>query len=338
MWANYTHFYRQMRATSLFHHYLRTIIPVFFILVSSGCKNPDEQNVGHDYSTPIVYFDKCTRYQFAIDSLPYAELTRTTYSAKNLADTSAPTDDEGIRLSLYDDSLYYQPVNMAHIAYELIAAFREAGDSAHLQLAVKYVKRLVEIGIEHDGAVYYGYPIDYKVHRMNKGFLKAPWYSGMAQGEILGLLARIFWVTGDSLYAEYAGKTFRSFLRPRGLGGPWTVFLDPNGCYWIEEYPTDPPSQTLNGFIYAVFGLYDYYLLTGSGEVEEILQASLSTLKNYIPLYRRPGKPSFYNLRFRHWSKPYHRVHIRQFRQLYKITGDEFFNDWADIFERDFNQ
>ncbi|UCE25019.1 MAG: hypothetical protein JSU74_02930 [Candidatus Zixiibacteriota bacterium] len=326
-----------MRTSARTHLYRLTLIFALTLLASTGCKKPDDAIRGHDYATPMTYFPKCVSHRFVIDSLPYAQLTRITYSAGGISDTSVPTDEEGIRMSQYDGSLYYHPVYMCHVAYELVAAYRKTADSAHLELAKKYVNRLILNGTEYDGAIYYDYPIDYKVHRMERAFLKAPWHSGMAQGEILGLLVRMFWVTGDSIYIDYAGKTFKSFLRPRGQGGPWTVFVDSKGCYWIEEYPTEIPSQTLNGFIYALYGLYDYYLLTRSDDVEEILQKSLSTLKNYIPLYRRPGKPSFYNLTYRHWSKRYHRMHIEQCRQLYKITKDEFFNEWADIFEQDFS-
>jgi hypothetical protein len=75
--------------------------------------------------------------------------------------------------------------------------------------------------------------------------------------------------------------------------------------------------------------------MTHSPEAEEILQNCLSTIKNYLPQYRRPGQPSFYGLRFRYYARGYHYVHIGQLRQLYKITGDDFFRAWADTLESD---
>ena len=141
--------------------------------------------------------------------------------------------------------------------------------------------------------------------------------------------------TGDSTYIEIARTTFLSFRRLRGDARPWTVFEDSCGCYWVEEYPAKRPSRTLNGFIAAVLGLYDYYQLTGDEVAGATLADGLSTLKNYIPCYRRPGKPSFYGLTFGHYEINYHRLHIRQIRMLHRMTGDPFFSEWADSFARD---
>ena len=32
----------------------------------------------------------------------------------------------------------------------------------------------------------------------------------------------------------------------------------------LEEYPGSPPDHTLNGFIFALYGVYDYYVITRS--------------------------------------------------------------------------
>ncbi len=302
-----------------------------------SAEDKQERDRGHDWETEIRFPDRCVNYEFEIDSIPYSELTNITYSDKTVNNPSGPVDGDGIVMTKYKGELYYQPVNMCHRAFEIVAAYRKTGDSTYLNLAQRHIERLIKESIEYDGAIYYTYAMDHKVHSMDRAPLNAPWHSGMAQGEILGLMTRMFWATGDSSYIDYAQKTFKSFLRPRGDCKPWTVFVDSLGCYWIEEYPTEPPSMTLNGFIYGFFGVYDYYLLTGSDEVKKVLTDCLSTLKNYIPCYRRPGQASFYGLQFRHWSQPYHGVHVKQLRQLYKITNDEFFKQWADIFEEDFN-
>jgi hypothetical protein len=279
--------------------------------------------------------ERCLPHQFQIDSLPYSELPNTSFLPRRLADTTVPADGDGVVMWEYDGELYYHPVTICHRAYQLILAYRETGDTTYLGLAERSVLRLIAESREFGGALYYPYHFDFRAHRLKEGALRAPWYSGMAQGEILGLFVRMFWVTGDSSYCRYAHKTFKSFLRPRGEAEPWTVYFDWRGCYWIEEYTTDVPSQTLNGFIYALYGVYDYWLMTHSRNAEEVLQDCLSTIRNYLPYYRRPGQPSFYGLRFRYYARGYHYVHIDQLRQLYKITGDGFFRDWADTLQSD---
>lgn len=319
----------------------RWLGPILLMLMTHNSVAGDEEVIirdrGFDREFKIKYPDECISYQFDIDSLPYSKLSNITYSEKTLNDTSGFIDGDGIAMTKYRGRLYYHPVNMCHRAFQIVAAYRETGDSTYLHLAERHVKRLIKESHEYDGAIYYTYAMNHKVHSQNRALLTAPWYSGMAQGEILGLMVRMFWATGDSIYVEYARRTFRSFLRPRGGFEPWTVFVDHTGCYWIEEYPTEDPSKTLNGFIYALYGVYDYYLLTNDDQVKKVLTDCLSTLKNYIPSYRRPGQASFYGLEFRHWSQPYHKVHVRQLRQLYKISKDQFFNEWANIFEQDFH-
>ena len=41
-----------------------------------------------------------------------------------------------------------------------------------------------------------------------------------------------------------------------------TQYKDEHGNIWLEEYPTIPTSHVLNGFIYAIFGIYDLYRVT----------------------------------------------------------------------------
>jgi hypothetical protein len=117
------------------------------------------------------------------------------------------------------------------------------------------------------------------------------------------------------------------------------AFNDSLGCFWIEEYPTSPqPSMTLNGFIFGIFGLYDYYELTGDSTAHDLLERALGTVKNYIASYRRPGKASFYGLTFHRYSGYYHMAHIAQLRKLAAISGDPFFSRWADTLNGDYSE
>jgi hypothetical protein len=308
---------------------------ITFFVVSCSEEGLDEHK-GHDFF-PIEFFDECVSHEFEIESLPYEELPRTEFPLRYAQDTSFPRDAEGVMLFEIDDQQYYHPVNMGGRCQILIDAYRRTDDSSYLSLAEKYARRLIAEAMEFEGALYYPYRFGYNVHSMDEARLDAPWFSGMAQGQMLGVLSRMFIATGDSLYLHAADQTFLSLQRLRDEAEPWVVFIDERGCFWIEEYPTATPSMTLNGFNTAVFGLYEYYQLTKNETAGEILQACLSTLKNYIPLFRRPGKVSLYGLTFRHYALNYHQLHIEQFRYLEKMTGDHFFGAWADTFYNDYH-
>jgi len=299
-----------------------------------GCGNKVERK-GFD-RTPIVMPDSCIQYEFTIDSLPYEQRPNTNYGPAAVVNTASPTDPHGVVMYRRGDAVYYHPVEIAHRSLALLDLFHDTGDSLYLASLRHHVDRLLREGIEIEGALYFPYNYDNYVNQQEDGLLTAPWYSGMAQGEILGVLTRTFLTTGDTVYLEAAHRTFNTMLRPQGEAVPWTVFVDSLGCYWIEEYPTEAPSKTLNGFIFAIYGVYDYYLLTKDPGAEQVLQKSLSTVKNYLPSFRRPGRPSFYGLRFGHFSGEYHMIHINQLRMLERVTENAAFGAWADTLAADY--
>ena len=117
------------------------------------------------------------------------------------------------------------------------------------------------------------------------------------------------------------------------------TFVDEEGYYWIEEYPINYPEeaadQVLNGFIFSIYGLYDYYLLTKDPDVKKILKASITTVYNYIPEFRDEGDISFYCLKHHHKDIKYHFIHQDQLSTLTNITGDPFFQAMADSLYND---
>ncbi len=302
----------------------------------SGCDRQKEEK-GHDY-TPIDFFEQCQDYDFVINPLSYNELPGTGVSLSFAADMSFPRDDDGVKMYEYNDRYYYHAVSMCHKAMDLLDAYHQTKDTVWLEQVKKYVRRLVVEASLIDGALYYPCRFDFKVHARDDALLRAPWYSGMAQGTVLSVLVRMFNATRDSTYLDFAHKTFKSFQRLRGEAEPWTVFVDSRGCYWVEEYPLSEPSMTLNGFIAAIYGLYEYHQLIKSDSSEKILKASFNTIKNYVPLFRRRGKPSLYNLRFRHYAADYHKLHIEMLLYLEQMTNDSFFGKWADTLLADYNK
>ena len=246
-----------------------------------------------------------------------------------------PTDEGGI--ILYENK-YYNPIQIANEGLFFIDTYRQTNNPEFLWRAEKYAHKLLELSVKASGALYFPYEFDFALHNIQSETLKAPWYSGMAQGEALSLLTRLYQITEKSEYLESADQVFKSFTNFRG-NGPWTVDIDENGYYWIEEYPNPNAASdhVLNGFIYGLYGVYDYYSLTGNIQSRAILNASLLTLKHYLPDFRNPGQISFYCLGHKQMSESYHRKHIKQLEMLYKITNDIFFKTMADKFYEDYH-
>jgi heparosan-N-sulfate-glucuronate 5-epimerase len=165
--------------------------------------------------------------------------------------------------------------------------------------------------------------------------LKAPWYSGLAQGQGISLLVRAHAETGNPKYLESAALAFRSFLVSTDSGG--VTFTDQAGNLWFEEYILSLPTHILNGFIWSSWGVRDYFLLTGSHEAKNLFAMAVKTLRENLDgydlgfwsLYEQSGTrlPMIA-------SAFYHKLHITQMRVMHRITADQVFAQYADRWER----
>lgn len=245
-----------------------------------------------------------------------------------------PVDQDGI---IFYANQYYHPNQLANTGLYYFDSYRKTNNNEYLVRAEKHAKKLIEKSQEIDGALYFPYEFDFKLHDLKDDVLRAPWYSGMAQGEALSLFVRLYQETNQKEYLAAAQKTFKSFSRLGEKNNPWTVYVDSAGYYWIEEYPEESPDHTLNGFIFGLYGVYDYYELTKDRQAKEISEAALTTLKHYLTEFRKEGGVSYYCLKHQKQDKKYHQTHIEQLNMLYKTTGDEYFKSMADNFYNDYH-
>ena len=164
--------------------------------------------------------------------------------------------------------------------------------------------------------------------------LKAPWYSGLAQGQGISVLVRAHGETKRPEYLQAAQRAFASFLAPVAEGG--VSFTDSKGDLWFEEYIVSPPTHILNGFIWAAWGVHDYYLATGEKTAKALFDAAVKTLLKNLAAYDL-GFWSLYEqsgTRMKMVASPfYHQLHIAQLRVMHALTGEENFADVASRWE-----
>jgi heparosan-N-sulfate-glucuronate 5-epimerase len=165
--------------------------------------------------------------------------------------------------------------------------------------------------------------------------LKAPWYSGLAQGQGISLLVRAHKATADQAYLEAAARAFESFLKPIAEGG--VIFTDYRGDIWVEEYIVSPPTHILNGFIWTAWGVRDYFLATQSAIARNLFAKCVHTLTANLDRYDL-GFWSLYEqsgTRLPMVASPfYHQLHIVQLRVMARLTGEEIFARYADRWEQ----
>jgi heparosan-N-sulfate-glucuronate 5-epimerase len=171
--------------------------------------------------------------------------------------------------------------------------------------------------------------------------LESGWYSAMGQGHALSLLARAYSVTtNNSHYGEACAKAVSTIFDKNGAdnGGVRAMFMDK--FVWYEEYPTSPSSFVLNGFMYALLGLYDVKSLNVLGaadKAESLYDLGLISLKTMLPLYDT-GSGTFYDLR--HYTVAgispnlarldYHVTHINQLLTFATFEKDPIFKTIAE--------
>lgn len=164
--------------------------------------------------------------------------------------------------------------------------------------------------------------------------LRAPWYSGLAQGQGISLLVRAHQLASDGRYADAAERAFGAFLRSTDEGG--VTFTDERGDVWLEEYLVDPPTHILNGMIWAAWGLRDYFLVSGHPKAKDLFDRSVQTLLNNLGRYDL-GFWSLYEqsgTRLPMVASPfYHRLHIVQLRVMERLTGEAEFGRVAARWE-----
>jgi hypothetical protein len=184
-----------------------------------------------------------------------------------------------------------------------------------------------EMAIEDGDQLWYPYNFDFRLFNYSNA-MKKPWYSGMQQGEALSLLCRLYNETQDIKLLEAANKTFNTFNTWKGKDERWISCITDDDHYWVEEYPHNvgPVCYTLNGFIFALCGLYDYYMISNNPKCKELLQAAIYTIEKRGQLYLK-DKGHYYCLSPLHQNGRYHGIHANQIMTLYKITQDPLLLD-----------
>ncbi len=229
-------------------------------------------------------------------------------------------DKNGVPFLRKDDGTpVYYAVNIAQYGFILHADYLTNKSTETLSKLKNCIDKLEELKEEI---------VDYSVwmhHEYNKKYnIQPPYASAMAQGEIISLYLRYYQITNEKHFLTQAIKAY-DYLKIEIKDGGVRRF-DENGDLWLEEYPSDPPSYVLNGFIYAIFGLFDLFRVTQNLEVKKDIDDCLKTLVRNLPKYDT-GYWSRYDLLKKELVKYYYQksVHVPQLKVLYHLTKEPIF-------------
>lgn len=238
------------------------------------------------------------------------------------------------------DRRVYHPVALAMYGLYALEAYHLTADREYLRRAVANAEALLDHAERRVSGMWFLYDFDFRFNGDADMTIHAPWRSAMAQGQALSLFTRLAEETGEDSWAGAAAEVYRTFRSPAGAETTlWSS--DDLGNGWLEEYIGDiPPTHVVNGHIYALFGLADYYRLRPADEVRRMIDAAATTIRVRFPSIRMPGGAAYYCVAayclqsdFR--SRSYHRGVATQLRQLGQLTGDDAFADAATLLDED---
>lgn len=238
-----------------------------------------------------------------------------------------PLDSQGIPLVDYKDrrGIVYNPVTVTQYGLAHHQRWLRTGDNTAQSTMLECARWLVHnqvVDAQRDlGTWVYTFDLpEIKV--------KAPWISGMAQGQALSLLSRSWSLNGDEAFYVCAQRAARVF-HVRVEDGGVVSEIEPNLTFY-EEVAATPAIHILNGFLYALVGLYEYEVAWPGDQVQVSLQRGLTTGRRVLDRFDS-GYWSRYSLMSSNHIADlhYHRVHIRQLDFLGNVCAVPEFKECA---------
>lgn len=151
--------------------------------------------------------------------------------------------------------------------------------------------------------------------------------SSMGQGQAISVLLRAYILTDEVVWKNAAKKAIEFMMKPVEHGG--TLRIKGNQ-YILEEYADVEGKKkgVLNGWIFSLFGVYDYLKIEKDEHIEGIYHRSLNTLEVALGQYDM-GFWSYYDMTGRIASPAYHELHSALLTALADLTDSKIFKETA---------
>ncbi len=228
-----------------------------------------------------------------------------------------------------DGKNYYSVINLAQYAIGAYEEYLSTNSSFWYKQFLKHCYWLVETQATYkhcDGIWINHYP-------MKTFGLENQWSSALSQAFGISALTRAYMGTAKELFLEAAQKAFPAFEKSISKGG---VLFETKDFICLEEYPTKENSSVLNGYIFAIWAIYDLYFCTKDVKYKNSFDQHIENLKINLSKWDKYNWSS-YDL----WNKHnnissyfYHHLHIKQLTILYQLTHEDTFNDIKNEWDR----
>jgi heparosan-N-sulfate-glucuronate 5-epimerase len=229
---------------------------------------------------------------------------------------------------------HYNPITITQHSDKYYEKYIRDGDPQSKIMYLRHMDWLVNNAITIGNYSFFEYPFPFPYSSDYQ--LSSPWYSAMAQGEVVPRLIKAYQITDNKTYLETARKSlnvlFIDIENPCNCGVTIKSLKD---GWWYEEYAnsTELGPRVLNGMMFTLLGIHDYYKLTGDPRSLYLFNQGILSLKNNLHIYDKNGTHSYYdNQGFE--SMTYHDIHVDLLGKLYDITRDDLFKKYYENWKR----
>ena len=220
------------------------------------------------------------------------------------------------------------PVTTVLQANEFYDKYKENNDEGSKTYFLNNVNWLVNNALvkETYSLLPYNFPVPhYKLY--------STWFSAMANGQALQILIKAHEITQDLRYLIAAKSLLNAFFIEVEDGG--ITYKDSPNDWWYEEYASNEKSakisRVLNGMLFTVLALYDYYKYTNDADAILLFDKGVNSIKKELSKYNNNGY-SYYDL-LGHPSGKYHQTHVILTKKIYDLTGESIFNQYSELWK-----
>jgi hypothetical protein len=272
------------------------------------------------------------RVNYPIEIVPGAGQARSLryyiYSDKLFLDDQK-LDAQGVPLKQYRLlGLQYNPLFVAWWGlYHLERAAREH-DDRHLNVFLTQVNWLKSNAVvRRDGTVVWPCYFEWQEGHAR---LQAPWISAMYQGVVISALVRGFRLTREKKLLDLALAGSRVFSLDVGSGGVRTY---EQGQVLYEEYPAFPLPRVLDGFLFALLGLYDLSVETEDPRITRLFAQGVDGLKHTLRYWDYRGKWSWYGSHGYLCPPHYHGLNRSLLQALGRLSREPVLTRYAETWD-----
>ena len=257
------------------------------------------------------------------------EKTKIPYKMGKLDQFGIPLFDP-VKLNL-EGSLSYHPIVITQYGLAHFNQYLNNNSSDNLDVALKCADWFVENGTIEPNKKFLIFPYHFDLKNPP---IKAPWYSGMAQGQILSLLFRAYQRTKKSEYLITGNKLAKSFnysIEENGCNS----YL--NGYLFIQEIAHKPALYILNGALYAIIGLWEWQSLETGKKSPQQFNQFVKGVEALLPSYDL-GVWTKYSLgmRFNLADLYYQKLHAEQLLFLGERIKNPIFINYGEKFKNQY--